>query len=387
MTAATLTAPLAEITDARSMYEALARRLQDVALDVELRIKAEIAAEINRLKKERNAVILGHNYMEAALFHSIPDFVGDSLYLSRMAAKTDKDVIVFCGVEFMAETAKILSPDKTVLLPAEKAGCSLAASITAEDVRRLKAQFPGVPVVTYVNTYADVKAETDICCTSGNAVEVVNSLDSEQVIFLPDEYLAKNVAEETGKQIIFPQATEVEAEGGGGSEPAPTGFDPEAQVRQDQETGHPVIPLQTEAFDLIGWHGRCEVHDKFTVDDIRRVRAEYPDAVILSHPECSPEVVAASDFTGSTSAMIRHVEETNAPRYLLLTECSMGDNIIGANPDKEMLRLCSVRCPHMGQITMEDTLAALEKMQYEITVPEEILARAARSVQRMVEIG
>ena len=387
MTAATLTAPLAEITDARSMYEALARRLQDVALDVELRIKAEIAAEINRLKKERNAVILGHNYMEAALFHSIPDFVGDSLYLSRMAAKTDKDVIVFCGVEFMAETAKILSPDKTVLLPAEKAGCSLAASITAEDVRRLKAQFPGVPVVTYVNTYADVKAETDICCTSGNAVEVVNSLDSEQVIFLPDEYLAKNVAEETGKQIIFPQATEVEAEGGDGSEPAPTGFDLEAQVRQDQETGHPVIPLQTEAFDLIGWHGRCEVHDKFTVDDIRRVRAEYPDAVILSHPECSPEVVAASDFTGSTSAMIRHVEETNAPRYLLLTECSMGDNIIGANPDKEMLRLCSVRCPHMSQITMEDTLAALEKMQYEITVPEEFLARAARSVQRMVEIG
>ncbi len=387
MTAATLTTPLAEITDARSMYEALARRLQDVALDVELRIKAEIAAEINRLKKERNAVILGHNYMEAALFHSIPDFVGDSLYLSRMAAQTDKDVIVFCGVEFMAETAKILSPDKTVLLPAEKAGCSLAASITAEDVRRLKAQFPGVPVVTYVNTYADVKAETDICCTSGNAVAVVNSLDSEQVIFLPDEYLAKNVAEETGKQIIFPQATEVEAEGEGGGESAPIGFDLKAQVRQYQETGHPVIPLQTEAFDLIGWHGRCEVHDKFTVEDIRRVRAEYPDVAVLSHPECSPEVVAASDFTGSTSAMIRHVEETNAPRYLLLTECSMGDNIIGANPEKEMLRLCSVRCPHMGQITMEDTLAALEKMQYEITVPEEIQARAARSVQRMVEIG
>ncbi len=387
MTAATLTTPLAEITDARSMYEALARRLQDVALDVELRIKAEIAAEINRLKKERNAVILGHNYMEAALFHSIPDFVGDSLYLSRMAAQTDKDVIVFCGVEFMAETAKILSPEKTVLLPAEKAGCSLAASITAEDVRRLKAQFPGVPVVTYVNTYADVKAETDICCTSGNAVAVVNSLDSEQVIFLPDEYLAKNVAEETGKQIIFPQATEVEAEGGGGSESSPALIELETPVRRDQETGHQVIPLKTEAFDLIGWHGRCEVHDKFTVEDIRRVRAEYPDVAVLSHPECSPEVVAASDFTGSTSAMIRHVEETNAPRYLLLTECSMGDNIIGANPDKEMLRLCSVRCPHMGQITMEDTLAALEKMQYEITVPEEIQARAARSVQRMVEIG
>ena len=386
MTAATLTTPLAEVTDARSMYEALARRLHNVVLDVELRIKAEIAVQINRLKKERNAVILGHNYMEAALFHSIPDFVGDSLYLSRMAAQTDKEVIVFCGVEFMAETAKILSPDKTVLLPAEKAGCSLAASITAEDVRRLKAQFPGVPVVTYVNTYADVKAETDVCCTSGNAVEVVNSLDSEQVIFLPDEYLAKNVAEETGKQIIFPQATGVEGERGGG-EPAAVSFEAPGQTHRDLDTGHPVIPLQTEAFDLIGWHGRCEVHDKFTVDDIRRVRAEFPDVAVLSHPECSPEVVAASDFTGSTSAMIRHVEETDAPRYLLLTECSMGDNIIGANPDKEMLRLCSVRCPHMGQITMEDTLAALEKMQYEITVPEEILVRAARSVQRMVEIG
>ncbi len=386
MTAATLTTPLAEVTDARSMYEALARRLHNVVLDVELRIKAEIAVQINRLKKERNAVILGHNYMEAALFHSIPDFVGDSLYLSRMAAQTDKEVIVFCGVEFMAETAKILSPDKTVLLPAEKAGCSLAASITAEDVRRLKAQFPGVPVVTYVNTYADVKAETDVCCTSGNAVAVVNSLDSEQVIFLPDEYLAKNVAEETGKQIIFPQATGVEGERGGG-EPAAVSFEAPGQTHRDLDTGHPVIPLQTEAFDLIGWHGRCEVHDKFTVDDIRRVRAEFPDVAVLSHPECSPEVVAASDFTGSTSAMIRHVEETDAPRYLLLTECSMGDNIIGANPDKEMLRLCSVRCPHMGQITMEDTLAALEKMQYEITVPEEVLLRAARSVQRMVEIG
>jgi quinolinate synthase len=387
MTTATLATPMAEITDARLMYEALARKLHDVTLDVELRIKAKIAAQINRLKKERNAVILGHNYMEAALFHSIPDYVGDSLYLSRMAAQTEKDVIVFCGVEFMAETAKILSPDKTVLLPAEKAGCSLAASITAQDVRRLKEQFPGVPVVTYVNTYADVKAETDVCCTSGNAVAVVNSLDSERVIFLPDEYLARNVAEESGKTIIFPAASGVETKDTAGIDPGHVSLEPQTPFRRDQETGHPVIPLETEEFDLIGWHGRCEVHDKFTVDDIRRVRAEFPDAVILSHPECSPEVVAESDFTGSTTAMIRHVEETDAPRYLLLTECSMGDNIIGANPDKEMLRLCSVRCPHMSQITMEDTLAALEKMQYEITVPEETLARAARSVRRMVEIG
>lgn len=357
MTTTTLSTPLAQITDAGQMYEAMARKLHDVVPDVELRIKAEMAAEINRLKAVRNAVILGHNYMEAALFHSIPDFVGDSLYLSRMAAQTDKDVIVFCGVEFMAETAKILSPDKTVLLPAEKAGCSLAASITAEDVRRLKEQFPGVPVVTYVNTYADVKAETDICCTSGNAVAVVNSLDSDRVIFLPDEYLAKNVAQETGKKIIIPS------------------YQPNISLEE------------TVGFDFIGWHGRCEVHEKFTVQDIENVRAQYPDVAILSHPECSPEVVEASDFAGSTSAMIRYVEETDAARYLLLTECSMGDNIIGANPEKEMLRLCSVRCPHMNQITMEDTLASLEKMQYEVTVPEEILAKAARSVQRMIEIG
>jgi quinolinate synthase len=295
--------------------------------------------------------------MEPALFHSIPDFVGDSLELSRKAAQTDKDIIVFCGVEFMAETAKILNPSKTVLVPAEKAGCSLAASITAEDVRRLKAQYPGVPVVTYINTYADVKAECDICCTSGNAVAVVNSLDSDRIIFVPDEYLARNVAQETGKKIIVPSL-------------------------------QPNISLEeVQAYDFIGWHGRCEVHEKFTVQDIQNVRAQFPDVFILAHPECSPDVVAAADFSGSTTAMMRTVEQSNAPRFLLLTECSMGDNIMGANPDKEMLRLCSVRCPHMNQITLEDTLAALEKIQYEIHIPEEIRVRAARSVERMIAIG
>jgi quinolinate synthase len=344
-------------TAVQEMYASLKAKLHDVVPDFELRYKAEIAVDINRLKIERNAVILGHNYMEPALFHSIPDFVGDSLELSRKAAQTDKDVIVFCGVEFMAETAKILNPSKTVLLPAEKAGCSLAASITAEDVRRLKAQYPGVPVVTYVNTYADVKAECDICCTSGNAVAVVNSLDSERIIFIPDEYLARNVAAETGKKIIVPSLqSNIGLEG-------------------------------VDGYDFIGWHGRCEVHEKFTVEDIRNVRTQFPDVFILAHPECSPEVVAASDYSGSTTAMMRTVEESNAPRFLLLTECSMGDNIMGANPDKEMLRLCSVRCPHMNQITLEDTLASLEKMQYEIHVPEEIRVRAARSVQRMIEIG
>ncbi len=339
------------------MYLQMQAKLRDIVPDFELRYKAELACEINRLKKEKNAVVLGHNYMEPALFHSIPDYAGDSLELSRRAAQTDKDIIVFCGVKFMAETAKILNPTKTVLIPSQKAGCSLAASITAADVRALKQRFPGVPVVTYVNTYADVKAESDICCTSGNAAAVVESLGSDTVIFLPDEYLAKNVARETGKHIIFPTLT-------------PT---PENGAALD--------------YQLIGWHGRCEVHEKFTVEDIANVRKQFPDAVILAHPECSPEVVAAADFSGSTSAMIKHVERTSAPRYLLLTECAMGDNIAAANPNKEMLRLCSVRCPHMNEITLEDTLAALQHNQYVIDVPEEIRLRAARAVERMIAIG
>ncbi|MCL6510251.1 MAG: quinolinate synthase NadA [Anaerolineae bacterium] len=343
------------ITDPDDMYRALKAKLSDVVPDAELFYKSRLAAQINRLKQERNAVILGHNYMEPALFHSIPDFVGDSLELSRKAAQTDKDIIVFCGVRFMAETAKILNPSKTVLIPSRRAGCSLAASITADDVRQLKAKYPGVPVVTYVNTYADVKAETDICCTSSNAVMVVNSLDSDKVIFLPDEYLARNVARETGKRIIFPTR----------------------EPRADDEL----------EFDMIGWHGRCEVHEKFTVEDIRNIRRDFPDVAILAHPECSPEVVAEADFSGSTTAMMKYVERTQAPRYLLLTECSMADNIAGANPDKEMLRLCSVRCPHMNEITLEDTLLALQKRQYVVDVPPDIRDRARLAVERMIAIG
>jgi quinolinate synthase len=331
--------------------------LGDVIPDVELRYKAGIAYEINRLKVEKNAVILGHNYMEPALYHSIPDFQGDSLELCRMAAATDKDVIVFCGVRFMAETAKILNPSKTVLLPSLQAGCSLAGSITAADVRALKEHFPGVPVVTYVNTYADVKAESDICCTSGNAASVVNSLDSEAVIFLPDEFLAQNVARETGKHIIFPTV---------------------------RELGRRRIELDHQ---LIAWRGRCEVHEKFTVKDIQDVRKQFPDVVILAHPECSPEVVLASDFSGSTSAMVRYVEQTSAPRYLLLTECAMGDNIAAANPDKEMLRLCSVRCPHMNQITLEDTLESLQSGKHVIELPADVIRRASRAVERMIAIS
>jgi quinolinate synthase len=339
------------------MYESLKASLAHVVPDVELRYKAEIAVEINRLKAEKNAVILGHNYMEPVLYHSVTDFKGDSLELSRRAAQTDKDIIVFCGVKFMAETAKILNPSKTVLIPEKNVGCSLAASITAEDVRGLKARFPGVPVVTYINTYADVKAESDICCTSGNAVAVVESLHTDTIIFLPDQYLAGNVAKETGKHIIFPSLS--------------------PNAGKDD-----LLDVQ-----MIGWHGRCEVHEKFTVEDIQRIRQQFPQVLILAHPECSPEVVAASDFSGSTSAMVKYVARTNAPQYLLLTECSMGDNIAASNPEKDMLRLCSVRCPHMNMITMENTLAALVNNQYEVTIPEDIRLRALTAVERMLAIG
>ena len=349
------------MTDKRveAVFEEMKNKLGKIVPEFELRYKAELVCEIRRLRDERGAVILGHNYMEPALYHFVPDFKGDSLELSRRAAATDKDPIVFCGVVFMAETAKILSPEKTVLIPSKDAGCSLAASITGEDVRDLKRLYPGVPVVTYVNTYADVKAESDICCTSGNAAAVVNSLGADTVIFLPDEYLARNVARETGRHIIFP-------------------------VKGPRGLQKPGTDLD---YRMIGWTGKCEVHELFTVEDIESVRKQFPDVVVLAHPECSPEVVAASDYSGSTSAMIRHVKETQAPRYLLLTECSMGDNIIAENPEKEMLRLCSHRCPHMGQITLEMTRDALKYNKYAVEVPEEIRVKAKRAVDRMLAIA
>jgi quinolinate synthase len=340
-------------------YQLMWERLKDVVPDFELRLKAELVFEINHLKETRNAVILGHNYMEPTLYHSIPDYSGDSLELSRKAAETSKDPIVFCGVRFMAETAKILNPERTVLLPSSEAGCSLAASITAEDVRLLRQQYPGVPVVTYVNTYADVKAESDICCTSSNAAAVVESLHSDAVIFLPDEYLAKNVARETGRHIIFPISGPMEG----------------------RELGDEL------EYSIVGWRGKCEVHEKFTVDDINRVRRQFPDVLVLAHPECSPEVTGAADFSGSTSAMIRFVETSEAKRYLLLTECSMADNVAAENPHKELLRLCSVRCPHMNQITLQDTLNSLRHNRYKIEIPEEIRIRAKQAVERMLAIG
>ena len=331
----------------------------DLVPEFELREKAELVVQINRLKKERKALILGHNYMEPALFHTVADVTGDSLELCRKAATTDAEILVFCGVEFMAETAKIINPNRTVLIPSQKAGCSLASSITAADVRELKRLYPGVPVVTYINTYADVKAETDICCTSGNAVAVVESLGSDSVIFIPDEYLAANIARETGKHVIFPET------------------DPRKVL----------TPSQGLDKVFVGWHGKCEVHEKFTVDDIVRVRSQFPTVVVLAHPECSPEVTAAADFTGSTSAMIKYVERVKAPHYLLLTECAMGDNIIAAHKDRDILRLCSVRCPHMQQITLQDTLAALQELRYEVTVPADIIVKAKRAIDRMLAIG
>ncbi len=318
--------------------------------------KVRVVAEIKRLKAERNAVILGHNYMETAILEFVSDYTGDSLELSRIAAGVGRDVIVFCGVEFMAETAKILSPASRVLIPARGAGCSLAESITAEDVRALRARFPGVPVVTYINTYADVKAETDICCTSGNAAAVVNSLKGDTVIFLPDEFLARNVARSTGRHVIFPS------------------FDGE---RDDPELD----------FQMIGWKGRCEVHERYTAEQVREIRGRYPDVFILAHPECPPEVAEAVDFCGGTSAMIRVVRETRHPRYLLLTEAAMADYLAAEMPDKVFLRDRGIRCPHMEKITLENTLEALRLLRYEVTVPDEIRLRALRAVERMLRVG
>ncbi len=340
-----------EAATASETLEFLKKTLRDIVPESELVYKAEIAYEINRLKKEKNAVILGHNYMEPALFYSIPDHVGDSLGLARIAAESNADRIVFCGVRFMAETAKILNPDRMVLLPARVAGCSLASSITAQDVRDLKARYPGIPVVTYINTYADVKAETDVCCTSSNAADIVRKLDSDSVICLPDEFLAKNIARETGKHVIFPGSDR-------------TGKD-----------------------DMVIWDGRCEVHDKFTVEDIRNARSQFPDTVVVAHPECPPDVVEAADYSGSTTAMTRFVRESDAKRFLILTECAMGDNIAAENPDKEMLRMCSIRCPHMNEITLEDTLTCLREDIYQIEVPEDIRIRAKHSLDRMLELS
>jgi quinolinate synthase len=357
--------PLTYPDTPEAMYEHLKRQLRDVVPDVELRVKAEIACEVNRLKREKRAVILGHNYMEPALFHSVPDFTGDSLQLSRIAARSEAERIVFCGVRFMAETAKILNPGRQVLLPSVKGGCSLAAAITAEDVRALRALLPGLPVVTYVNTYADVKAESDYACTSGNAAAVVKRVFAEghdRILFLPDEYLGRNTARETGAAFVLP-------------------------VRgPDGRLTVPDLPPSPQR-TIVGWAGRCEVHERFRVQDILDARRQFPDVNVLAHPECSPEVVAASDYSGGTTDMVRHVQGLTGGRVLLLTECTMGDNIMASCPQVEMLRICSIRCPHMNEITLEETRESLRREQYVIDVPEAVRARARVSLDRMIATG
>src|ERR1700722_5174783 len=278
------------------------------------------------LKKNRNAVLLAHNYQTPEIFHCVADIVGDSLALAREAMHVEADVIVLAGVHFMAETAKLLNPSKTVLIPDRSAGCSLADSITPEDVRLLRQNYPGVPIVTYVNTSAAVKAESDICCTSGNAKAVIESLGVDRVIMLPDEYLAKNVAAETEVKVIT-------------------------------------------------WTGHCEVHERFSAQEVRQLREDYPGVVVLAHPECPPDVVAEADFSGSTAAMSSYVAVKRPARLLLLTECSMSDNVSLQYPSLEFIRPCNL-CPHMKTITLGNIRRALETMQHQVTIPENIAARA-----------
>jgi quinolinate synthase len=307
---------------------------------IEWRAHAPLIAEINRLKKAKNAVILAHNYMTPEIFHGVGDFVGDSLGLAREAARTDAKIIVQAGVHFMAETSKVLCPDKTVLIPDLRAGCSLAASITAADVRLIKQRYPGVPVVTYVNTTAEVKAETDICCTSANAVQVVESAaaaaGTDRVILLPDEFLARNVARQTDIRII-------------------------------------------------AWQGRCEVHERFDAEDIKAVRESWPDAQILAHPECPAEVLELADFAGSTTAMSDYVIKRRPRQVVLITECSMADNIAADAPDTEFVRPCNL-CPHMKRISLEGIYEALVKEQFEVIVAPDVADRARLAVQRMIDL-
>ncbi len=324
---------LAEVLERTApLYE----RVKRVVPPVEWPAFAEDVAAILDLKKRRNAVILAHNYQTPEIFHCVADIVGDSLALARMAAKTDADTIVLAGVHFMAETAKLLNPDKTVLIPDLGAGCSLADSITAEDVRLLRRAHPGVPIVTYVNTSAAVKAESDICCTSGNARAVVESLGAPWVIMIPDEYLARNVAAET-------------------------------------------------AVDIIAWNGHCEVHELFTAADVRQLRENHPDVVVLAHPECPPDVVAEADFSGSTALMSDYVEKRSPPRVVLLTECSMSDNIAARRPDIEFVRPCNL-CPHMKKITLANIRRALEENRHEVVLDPALAERARKSVERMLAI-
>jgi quinolinate synthase len=312
-------------------------RMRRVLPEIEWPVHAPYIDAIREWKARRNAVILAHNYQTPEIFHGVADITGDSLALAQKAAATDASVIVMAGVHFMAETAKILSPEKTVLIPDLEAGCSLAASITAADVRLLRERYPDAPVVTYVNTSAEVKAESDVCCTSANAVEVVESLSVPRVIFLPDEYLGKYVASQTRTEIIL-------------------------------------------------WKGHCEVHERFTGDEIRSFRRQHPGVSVLAHPECPPDVLAASDYVGSTAGMVRHLDAARPSRVVLVTECSMADNVAVQFPQTEFVKPCNL-CPHMKRITLPKILHALQAMEHRVEVEPEVAVRARRAVERMLAVG
>lgn len=326
--------------EVRAKTDRLYPRVAKFIPEFEWRLHAPYIAAINDLKREKNAVILAHNYMTPEIYYGVGDFSGDSLALAKKAAETDAEVIVQAGVHFMAETSKILCPEKTVLIPDPRAGCSLAASIAGADVRLLKQKYPGAPVVTYVNTTADVKAETDICCTSSNAVEIVEHAarewDSDTVILIPDQFLARNVAAMTEVKIVT-------------------------------------------------WAGTCEVHERFTADDIREIREANPGIIVLAHPECPPDVLAEADFAGSTSGMSHYVKEHQPKNVVLITECSMSDNVALENPGVNFVRPCNL-CPHMKRITLKGILHSLQTMEHEVTIAPEIAARARRAIQRMIAL-
>ena len=330
-----------EYTDeVKAATDHLYAEVSDFIPEFEWPAYAPIVHAINKLKKEKNAVILAHNYMTPDIFSLIGDYTGDSLGLAIEATKTDADIIVQGGVHFMAETSKILCPDKRVLIPSMRAGCSLASSITGEDIKLIKQRYPGIPVVTYVNTSADVKAESDICCTSSNAVAIVESICADwgvkQVIMLPDEFLAKNVAKQTN-------------------------------------------------IEVIAWHGRCEVHARFSAQDVRDMREAHPGVVVLAHPECPPEVVAESDFTGSTKAMSDYVSDNTPKNVILLTECSMSDNVAMENPGVDFVRPCNL-CPHMKRITLENIYTCLRDEVHEVLVPEDMREKAFKAVMDMINV-
>ncbi|HET8897539.1 MAG TPA: quinolinate synthase NadA [Rhodanobacteraceae bacterium] len=317
-------------------YAELAARLKPLVPCLEIPLHLPWIEAINKLKKQRGAVIMAHSYQSPEIFHGVADVTGDSLGLAKAAAECDAELIVVCGVHFMAESAKILAPEKTVLIPDLEAGCSLSASITAADVRALKARYPGVPVVSYANTSAAVKAESDAICTSANAVQVVEAMDAPRVIFLPDEFLGRHVAKQTAVEIIL-------------------------------------------------WHGRCEVHEKFTAGEARHARERF-DAKLVAHPECSPEVLAEADFVGSTTAMGAWLERERPKRVAMITECSMADNLKSQFPRTEFIKPCNL-CPHMQRITLENIYASLRDMKHVIEIPADIIHGARRALDRMLAVG